>query len=100
MASAVPDDFSPGELARGIQRIETALHDLAGKVDRHAETSDRERREDAARVDGQIETAISVRLRAQGERIGRLEKVVYGAVGLILVSVLAGLLTLVIRTSP
>jgi len=73
-----PTDVTLGEVWRGLEEVKTILTALRTELSK------------------EVETQVTLRLQAQGERIGRLEKVVYGAVGLILTIDVAAVLALVI----
>jgi tetrahydromethanopterin S-methyltransferase subunit G len=80
-----PDDVTTGELWRGFQEMKATLAELTKAL--------ATLRTDLAK---EVESQVTERLKAQGERIGRLEKLVYGAVGLVLASVLTAILAVVI----
>lgn len=74
-------DVTLGELFRGLQRLTETVEKLRVEMIR------------------EVESQVALRLKMQGERIGRLEKVVYGAVGVICTGVLIGLLSLVLSAN-
>jgi tetrahydromethanopterin S-methyltransferase subunit G len=80
-----PDDVTTGELWRGFQEMKAAVAELTKAL--------ASLRTDLAK---EVEAQVSERIKAQGERIGRLERLVYGAVGIILVAVLTAILAVVI----
>jgi uncharacterized membrane protein len=89
MPARTPTDITLPEVWR-------IIDDLRATVSHLADTVQNLRTELAKEVESQV----TLRLKAQGERIGKLERVVYGAVGLVCAGVLTALLSLVLAKSP
>jgi cell division protein FtsL len=89
MSTQTPTDITLPEVWRILDDLKTTVSHLADCV--------ANLRTDLAK---EVESQVTLRLKVQGERIGRLEKVVYGAVGVICTGVLIGLLSLVLNNRP
>jgi hypothetical protein len=76
---ADPNDITLGEVWRGLQSLTMQVGSLRSDLKRD------------------LDAQINDRQLAQDERIGRLEKIVYGAVGLILIAFATAVIGLVIQ---
>ena len=79
MADQPPVDISTGELWRGIERIEKAVLGLKDEISK------------------EIESTVSLRFQAQGERISRLENIVYGAAGISATALVTAFLGIILQ---
>jgi hypothetical protein len=80
---ADPTDITIGEVWRGLQAVQSSLAALSTSLGSLR-----------AALSSEVDVQISDKLQLHADRITRLERVVYGAVGVILTSVLVGVLAL------
>lgn len=77
---------SLGELSRNLRRVESSINGITGSVNALR-----------AEIMRDVDQRLSDRLASLMERVDRLEKVLYGAVGIILLAFLAALAAIVYR---
>lgn len=81
-----PEEMSLGEVSRNLARLERSVGDMAATLTNLREGVARE-----------IDIQIGNRVLGLMERVGRLEKLLYGAVALVLAAFLTAVSSLVIR---
>ena len=97
MTDAVPGDITIGEVWRGMEEMRHTLGKVVEQLQSLPSTLATELDARTAERVEAIRSEFTTRLAAQGERVGRLEKIVYGFVALVMSSFVLAVAALVIH---